>query len=335
MGVRTKVRFSCCFITFLRIVENRSCEIFDFSNNFDIIPWTLWALPMIDFGLLRTFARELTNRQLQPRGKNPSTSLSPAIVREALCRGGSVDGRYAAGYLYHTARISQTIFGSKVCLDLGAAPGCQLIQVAALHSDTHFIGIDISSELLECAETQTDKSGLSNIEWLKEDIRSLDKIDSHSVDAVISTMTLHDLPNINAVRHCLKSIERVLRPGGAIYIEDYARLKSPKSVAYFNKVNGDDYEDSFSALNACSLSAAFDIKELRSAFLECLPNAQLYSTFIVPFLNVASTPARQLPESLIRYLQEMRMSLNPEKRANLDDLRKFFRLGGWRNDPFG
>jgi arsenite methyltransferase len=289
---------------------------------------------MADFGLLCTFARELISMDIQARGNPPTQSLSGATISEGLANGGNIDGRYASGYLYHTARISQTIYRAERCLDLGAAPGCQLLQLAPLHPDTQFIGIDRSEILLEDALTNTKKKKISNVEWLEDDITSLSKIETDSVDAVISTMTLHDLQNLEEVVRCLNSVKRVLKPGGAVYIEDYGRLKSKKSVHYFNTVNGHTCADAFSQLNVCSLTAAFKIKELRAAFTDALPDVRMFSTFLVPFLNVAKTPDRSLPPELKQRINDMRLVLSPKKRANLDDLRTFFRLGGWKNDPF-
>ena len=217
---------------------------------------------------------------------------------------------------------------------LGGAPGCQLLEVAKLLPGTQFIGIDRSAELIEDGCAATAAANLDNVSWINDDICALKQFDDDSVDAVISTMTLHDLPDTEALHHCLQAVSRVLRPGGAIYIEDYGRLKAAKSIAYFNSVNGESIQDAFSELNASSLHAAFTIQELKQAFAAHLPKSRLYSTYLIPFLNVAKTPDRELPSELLAELKALRKQLPDKKRADLDDLRKFFRLGGWRNDPF-
>ena len=289
---------------------------------------------MVDIGLLQTFGRELLRRRMQARGAPPSTALDETLIRTALREGGSSDGRFAAGYAFHTAHMAVTIFGAENCLDLGAAPGCQLLPLAKLLPQTTFIGIDKSTSLLADAQNQTANLGLSNVSWREDDICRLNTIADDSIDAVVSTMTLHDLPTLEHVNQCLASVARVLRPGGAVYIEDYGRLKSPKSVAYFNAVNETSAADAFTYLNASSLHAAFTIAELKQAFSRHLPQARVYSTYLIPFLNVAKTPDRDVPAPLLNELRELRTRLSEKKRADLDDLRKFFRLGGWRGDPF-
>ena len=63
----------------------------------------------MDLGLIFTFLREKFRHTHQSRGPAPSTAMPVARIREALEGGGSSDGRFAAGYLFHTAHISQPI----------------------------------------------------------------------------------------------------------------------------------------------------------------------------------------------------------------------------------
>ena len=289
---------------------------------------------MVPFGLLKTFFRELTARQGQSRGPRPSNCLSAQRIIEALTGGGAADGRFASGYLFHTANISQTIAGADNCLDLGAAPGCQLLQVAGLNPEIEFIGVDTAGELNDIGEERADRLGISNVGWRSDDICTLSSFDTNSVDAVISTMTLHDLTNLEAVKACFHSINRVLKPGGAIYLEDYGRLRSAKSISYFNAVNAAIPEDAFAELNACSMHAAFEITELQQLFASCFPKATLYSTFLIPFLNVLKTESRDISAEKRHEIASMRTALPTKQRIDLDDLRKFFKLGGWKTDPF-
>lgn len=289
---------------------------------------------MLDLALVRTFVREIVGRQREPRGKPPMEVVSAELVLEALTGAGDVNGRYAAGYLFHTGRISQLLPGASTCLDIGAAPGGQILQVAALHPNVQFIGVDNCPILLEHARAATKALSLSNVEWIEDDIRQLQKIPSNSVDAVISTMTLHYLPDLISINQALASVNRVITPGGALYIEDFARLKSSLSMDYFNLKNAPAERDAFIELNGYSLHAAFTLEELKGACEKNLQNAKFCSTFLIPFLNFAKTEDRDIPAVIKEKLVEMRLALNPAQRRDLDDLRKFFALGGLRNDPF-
>lgn len=285
---------------------------------------------MSDFGLIRTFCRELLTRQVQARRSRPSDSMSAERIVEALEGGGATDGRFASGYLLHTANISQTISGAANCIDLGAAPGCQLLQVAEVNPEINFIGVDINEELLNLGKKKTRSLGIDNVTWRRDDISILKSFAPCSVDAVISTMTFHDLPSLVAVEKCLQAIARVLKPGGAVYLEDYGRLKSIKSVAYFNAVNTAIEGDAFAELNACSMQAAFLIDELASLIEQCLPTAQLHSTFLIPFLNVFKTEPRELSSEKLSKIFTIGNKLGARQQTDLQELRKFFKLGGWR-----
>ncbi len=290
---------------------------------------------MPDLGLAAVFGREIFGRRRQHRQSPPSDLLGEQLILEAMSSAGGVDGRYAAGYLYHAARLCQALTGSERCIDLGAGPGCQLLQVAALNPEIHFVGVDRSKLMLKHGAAVAEQLGVANVEWVEDDVTTLGEFGNASVDAIISTMTLHDLPDIEALHACLAAVRRVLSPGSAIYIEDYARLKSPRSIEYFNSLNGGEAaRDAFHRLNECSLSAAFTFSELRSAVREHLPSARLYSTFLVPFLTVTKTPDRPLDPKLKTKLLEMREALPSNKRRDLDDIRRFFSLGGLSNDPF-
>ena len=289
---------------------------------------------MNEFGLLKTFYRELTGSRAQIRGPRPSNSIAPNRIIEALAGGGAVDGRFSSGYLFHTANISQTVVGASNCLDLGAAPGCQLLQVAAINPEIEFIGVDTANELKNIGEENTNRLGLGNVSWRNDDICALDSFETNSVDAVISTMTLHDLVDLGAVEKCFRSVSRVLKPSGALYIEDYGRLKSAKSVSHFNAVNEAIPGDAFAELNACSMHSAFQITELKPLFAKYFPAATLHSTFLIPFLNVLKTKGLDLPHGKQEKLKDMRANLPKRQRADLDDLSKFFKLGGWKSDPF-
>ena len=288
----------------------------------------------MDSELLFTFVREKLRRKYQARGPSPTARMPISRIQQAMNGGGSANGRFASGYLFHTAHMSQTISGARTCIDLGAAPGCQLLQLASLNPEVQFIGVDRCQTLISDGEIESERLGLGNISWVADDITTLSEFDDNSVDAVISTMTLHDLPDLASARACLVASSRVLSPGGAVYIEDYSRLKSAKSTAYFNQVNRRIPGDAFAELNHYSMHAAFKIDELAAICGLAFPDAKLYSTFIIPFLNVLKTPARDLRPEISEKLRLIYDSLAPDKRRDLDDLRKFFKLGGLTSDPF-
>ena len=284
--------------------------------------------------MARMFARELLARKHQARAPTPSSVLGADGILAAMDDGGQVDGRTAAGYLYHSARISQVLVGRRHCVDIGCGNAMQLLQVAALNPSIHFTGVDPSPLMLDSARRRAEHLGLGNVDWETGDFASLLAAGPGRFDAAICTMTLHDLPDTAALGTALHAIAVAAGDGGAVYIEDFARLKSPASIDFFVGLNAPPVPDRFSALYRCSLGAAFTIEELRAAVARWLPAAKLYSTFLVPFLNVMKTADGDLPAATRARLQEMRAALSPAAQRDLDDLRRFFALGGLRGDPF-
>ena len=284
--------------------------------------------------MAKMFARELLARQVQPRQLPPSTLLGDTGVLAAMREGGQIDGRTAAGYLYHSARICQVLQGRTHCWDVGCGSGVQLLQVAVLNPAIHFTGVDRSACLLAQAAADAERLGLGNVTWRQDDITTLDSVPNGSVAAVICTMALHDLPDVAALARTLQSIARVSTPHAALYIEDFCRLKCAESIKFFLQLNAPPTPDAFSALYRASLEAAFTRPELSAAVGRALPNATCHTTFLVPFLLVAHSPTQPLPHAQKLALQTLRAALPPSARRDLEELQKFFALGGFGGKLF-
>lgn len=285
--------------------------------------------------LIPTFLRELVVTRTLPREPEPDLVMSDPAQVAAYAEAGRVDGIMAAGYLFHSARISQVIRGCGSVLDLACGPATQLGQVAQLNPETRFTGIDLSTNMLSDAEAHIKSLGLENICLRHGDIAKLDGVEDHSFDAVISTMALHHLPSLALLDACFAAIQRVLKPSGALYLADFGRLKSLKSVIFFAYMNAEHQPHSFSLDYERSLRAAFlkeDFKALADKHFS--PEVALVSTFKVPFLVIIKTADRPLPDPLLQKINAMQRVLKPRYRRDLNDLRSFFALGGLRNDPF-
>ena len=261
------------------------------------------------------------------------TALGQTGIVQAMEEGGAVDGPTAGGYLYHSARICRVIAGSKICVDFGCGTGAQLLQVAQLNPSIKFIGVDCESKFLTLGKANAEKLGVKNVQWLMDDITSPTCLADHQIDAVISTMALHNLRNYHEVAACLVTMQKLVGASGALYIEDFSRLKSSISVDSFVAINGLLPQDKHSALFRASISAAFTLEELRTA-AAVLANARFHSTFLVPLLVIIKTPDRAIEPATRENLLALRAALPNEHRRSLDGLHKFLSLGGLRDNPF-
>jgi len=189
--------------------------------------------------------------------------------------------------------------------------------------------------MLADAKKHVRTLGLPNVRFQQGDITTLEGIADHSMDGVISTMALHHLPTLQHLEKCFASIRRVLKPGGALYITDFSRLKSLKSVIFFAYMNARHQPHLFSLDYERSLRAAFLKDEFAHLAARYFPNdATVISTFKVPFLVIIKSADRPIPNDLRSRFFSMRQTFTRRYRRDLDDMRTFFRLGGLRNDPF-
>lgn len=286
--------------------------------------------------LIPTFLREILAERTLPREPEPDLVMNDPQQVEAFTAAGKIDGAMAAAYLFHSARISQVIQGCKTVLDLGCGPATQLCQIAGLNPAIQFTGVDLSEKMLDVAQLHARTLDIPNTEFRIGDVTTLKDIPDRSMDAVISTMTLHHLPSIQHLEQCFVTITRILKPGGAIYLTDFGRLKSLKSVIFFAYINAQHQPHIFSLDYERSLRAAFLDKEFKELTLQHLPqHTKLVSTFKVPFLIVIKTEDKLLPSDLLQKVRMMYAALKPRYRRDLDGLRFFLRFGGLENDPFG
>ncbi|TAK90372.1 MAG: class I SAM-dependent methyltransferase [Burkholderiaceae bacterium] len=290
------------------------------------------VVPRVSF--IPVLMREYLANERFPREPEPALVMDDDAQVSAYAEAGRIDGDMAAAYLFHSARISQTIAGAGKVLDLGCGPATQLVQIAQLNPEIEFVGVDLSESMLDSARAYAIQQGVSNIRFEHADITQLGQFETGSFDAVISTMALHHLPHETLLDACCREISRVLKPGGAIYLTDFGRLKSLKSVLFFAYLNAKHQPHLFSLDYERSLRAAF-LPEDFARRLEVLSfDARLISTFLVPLLVIVQTPVRTLSAATVRQIKRMRRELVGKYRRDLDDLRLFFWLGGLRDDPF-
>jgi len=285
--------------------------------------------------LLPVMLREIFGERKFPREPEPDLVMDDPEQVAAYSSAGRVDGVMSAAYLFHSAQISAVIQGCTRVLDLGCGPATQLGQVAQLNPDISFIGADLSETMLESGRKHVTALGLTNVEFQLDDITRLQSIADASVDAVMSTVVLHHLPTRQHLDDCLRQIARVLRPGGALYLTDFGRLKSLKSVLFFAYMNAEHQPHLFSLDYERSLRAAFLLEDFQDGATQFLPSsAKVFSTFQVPFLVIVKTSSKPLPVGLSARVKAMRQALLRKYRNDLDELRFFCKLGGLDSDPF-
>lgn len=116
--------------------------------------------------------------------------------------------------------ISRLNTGIRVC-DLGCGEGVASLLMAEAFPKSTFVGMDISSEVIEIAKKEADYMGLKNIEFIVRDAAMLknDPEFEGYFDYITAFDSIHDqtapLPALQGIRH-------MLAPGGMFSMIDIA-----------------------------------------------------------------------------------------------------------------
>lgn len=229
---------------------------------------------------------ERLSRREQPRVPEPDLIMDdPAQVR-AFADMGREDGLLAPIYLFHAVHMSPAIRPGDQVLDLACGPGNQLVQIARIHPRAQFVGVDISSNMLELAQATMQRLGTGNVRLQQEDICRLDGIADASMDCVTCTLSLHHLPDEAALEAAMRAVRRVLKPGGGLYLADFGRLKRAATQYYFAHDRVAEQTPLFTADFLNSMKAAFSVAELRRAIAVLGDDVACHQTILAPFMVI-------------------------------------------------
>ncbi len=289
---------------------------------------------MPSLSVIKTLLRELITQEQSPRVNEPDLVMDDPEKVAAYTRAGREDGVMAPVYLFHCAQICEIIYPGDTVVDLGCGPATQLAMVARLNPKTNFIGVDLSASMLEKAQSYIEEQGLKNVEFRKGNITDLSFFDKQSIDAVISTVALHHLPDVEALEKTFSEISRILTKNGGLYLVDFGHLKSEKSINDFAYQYADSQPELFTLDYLYSLRAAFLLEDFKIIASKYIKNADLYSTFLAPFMVAIKSQSRCASDSqgITKQLHTFRDNLPDHHKKDLADLRTFFRLGGLRSE---
>lgn len=286
---------------------------------------------MPSLAVARVVLRELTTGERFGRTPEPDLVMDDPAKVAAYTRAGREDGVMAPVYLFHTTHMCEVIRPGDTVVDLACGPATQLAQLARLNPDVRFIGIDLSPPMLERAREHVAALGLANVELRQGDITELSSLADASVDAVVSSMALHHLPTVELLGQTFAQVRRVLRPGGGLYLADFARLHAEKSILYFAYQYADRQPELFTLDYLYSLKAAFSVDDFRQASAVLGDAARLARTFGAAFMVALKSPARRaLPPALLSPLVRLREAMPAHHQTDFRDLKRVFALGGLR-----
>lgn len=280
--------------------------------------------------VLKQVLTELVAVRDAPRVPEPNLVMDDPAQVVAFRAAGLENGVMAPVYLFHAANVSSVVRPGDTVLDLGCGPANQLAMIARLNPDTRFVGLDLSDEMLGFASERVEQDALSNVTLLRQDITRLDAFADASVDAVYSTVVLHQLPDVAAFEAVFRQVARVLRPGGGLYLVDFAHLKTERVIRYFANQYADRQPELFTRDYHNSLRAAFDLADWRRAHAAHLSGFGRCRRMVpLPYMVCVKSAIRQRLEAATRrQLKALFDRMPPWHKADYRDLDLLFRLGG-------
>jgi arsenite methyltransferase len=289
---------------------------------------------MLSIPFLKVILREIFSSGRVARVPEPDLVMDDPEKVLAYTRAGREDGVMAPVYLFHAAHICEVINPGETVVDLACGPATQLGMIARLNPETNFVGVDLSQPMLDKANAYINEQKLTNVKTAKGNITELSMFEDNSVDAVFSTMALHHLPDKNALKETFSAIRRILKPGGGVYLADFARLKSAKSINYFAYQYADRQPELFTLDYLYSLNAAFSLDDFIEAKSQLPADVDFYKLFLLPFMvALKSKPRRKsVPDELIRTLKNIENNLPEHHKVDIKDLKETFKLGGLKTN---
>jgi ubiquinone/menaquinone biosynthesis C-methylase UbiE len=286
--------------------------------------------------LVHMLLERLSRREL-PRIPEPDLVMDTPAQIEAFAACGREDGVLAPIYFFNALHAANTIRPGGTVLDLACGPCNQLAQIARLHPQCRFIGVDASANMLALGEAYLDQRGIRNVLLEEGDICVLDMLADASIDSVTCTLSLHHLPDTNALMQTMRAVRRVLKPGGGIYLSDFGRLKRAATQHYFAHDRQENQPPQFTADFLNSMKAAFSVDELGRAISQLGTlgpsgdRIQRYQTVLAPFMVVFKRAMSALPSAETQRLAtSLFHELSASQQGDFKDLSMWFQAAGLR-----
>lgn len=288
---------------------------------------------MTKASLIKIVLNEVFRMRSVERRTEPDLVMQDPAKVKAYVDAGRELGVMKPVYLLHAAQISEVLKPGDTAVDLACGPATLLCMVAGLNPKVHFIGIDLSEEMLGYAREYAAACGLKNVEFRCCDITNLTCLADASVDAVFSTLALHHLPDETCLEKVFAETARILKPEGGVYLLDFGMLKTETAIREFAWQYANHQPEIFTLDYYYSLRAAFRVDTYRALARKHLAGRAVVYTSSPVAYNVAvkSCTRNAFDAELIAALSRYAGRLTDGQKEDLLGLILFLRMGGLKS----
>ncbi len=207
--------------------------------------------------------------------------------------------------LYFTELFSRVVNRAQNVLDIGCGSGDLLIMIAKANKHVHFTGTDDSEIALSIGREQALQAGVTNVTFVRSDMKNLLQFTDHTFDAVISRFTLHHLQNEAELKSTASAIERIAKPHANIWIIDFQRLRSKRLMRGISHRHKKRIGPLVSRLYYESLQAAFDFATFKKYFSQLPQSGDIELSSILPVYMGYYTNLGLLTKENRHYIQSL------------------------------
>lgn len=178
---------------------------------------------------------------------------------------------FYAPFARQAARLLPPVEAGSTIVDLGCGPGLLSVELCKVMPQAKVVGVDPSAEMLEVAERNADRAGVSNYETRLGSAERM-PMRSSSVGLVVSQSSFHEWDD---PQEGLLEVFRVLEAGGSLMLKDFNRTwLSPWKRALLGRFHHlHMFKFSFSEVAALVRGAGFDEVKGQEAGLQFLVQA--------------------------------------------------------------